>query len=95
MEMKETRAKMNKTIRYVLENINKLDKSLAGLIKKNKEKTQSNLKWKRRRYNRPQRKTKGHKRQLEITAWQENGYPGTKGQILRKVQSSEDWTRNK
>ena len=32
MEMKETRAKMNKTIRYVLENINKLDKSLAGLI---------------------------------------------------------------
>ena len=44
MQMKETRAKMNKTIRYVLENINKLDKSLAGLIKKNKEKTQSNLK---------------------------------------------------
>jgi hypothetical protein len=44
MEMKETRAKINRTIRYVLENINKIDKSLAGLIKKNKEKTQSNLK---------------------------------------------------
>ena len=42
--MKETLPKINKAIRYVLENINKIDKSLPRLIKKNKEKTQSNLK---------------------------------------------------
>ena len=44
MEMKETLAKINKTIRYVLENMNKIDKSLASLIKKNREKTQINSK---------------------------------------------------
>ena len=70
MEMKETLAKINKTKRYVMENMNKIDKSLARLIKKNKEKTQINSKWKRRRYNRQHRKRKGHKRQLETTAWQ-------------------------
>ena len=44
MEMKETLEKINKTIRYILENMNKIDKSLARLIKKNKEKTQINSK---------------------------------------------------
>ena len=39
MEMKETLAKINKTIRYILENISKIDKSLARLMKKNSEKT--------------------------------------------------------
>ena len=44
MEMKQTLAKINKTIRYILENIHKIDKSLARLINKNREKTQINLK---------------------------------------------------
>ena len=44
MDMKETLEKINKTIRYILENMNKIDKSLARLIKKNKEKTQINSK---------------------------------------------------
>ena len=44
MEMKETLAKINKTKRYVLENINKIDISLARLIKKNREKTHINSK---------------------------------------------------
>jgi len=70
MKMQETLAKFNKTIRYALENINKIDKSLARLIKKNREKTQINSKWKRRRYNRQHRKGKDHKRQLETTPWQ-------------------------
>ena len=42
--MKETIVKINKTKRWFFEKINKIDKTLAGLIKKNKEKTQSNLK---------------------------------------------------
>ena len=37
--MKETLPKINKAIRYVLENISKIDKSLARLMKKNREKT--------------------------------------------------------
>ena len=44
MEMKETLAKINKTKRYVMENMNKIDKSLVSLIKKNREKTQINSK---------------------------------------------------
>ena len=44
MEMKETLAKINKTKTYVLENINKIDKSLARFIKKNREKSYINLK---------------------------------------------------
>ena len=44
MEMKETLEKINKTIRYILENMNKIDKSLVSLIKKNREKTQINSK---------------------------------------------------
>ena len=44
MEMKETLAKINKTKRYVMENMNKIDKSLVSLIKKNREKSYINLK---------------------------------------------------
>ena len=44
MEMKETLAKINKTKRYVMENMNKIDKSLVSLNKKNREKTQINSK---------------------------------------------------
>ena len=41
-EMKETIAKINKTKSWVFEKINKIDKSLARLIKKKREKTQIN-----------------------------------------------------
>ena len=41
-EMKETIAKINKTKSWFFEKINKIDKSLARLIKKKREKTQIN-----------------------------------------------------
>ena len=40
--MKETIAKINKTKRWFFEKINKIDKPLARLIKRKKEKTQIN-----------------------------------------------------
>ena len=40
--MKETIAKINKTKSWLFEKINKIDKSLARLIKKKREKTQIN-----------------------------------------------------
>ena len=40
--MKETIAKINKTKRWFFEKINKIDMSLARLIKKKREKNQSN-----------------------------------------------------
>ena len=40
--MKETIAKINKTKNWFFEKINKVDKSLARLIKKKREKTQIN-----------------------------------------------------
>ena len=41
-EMKEMMAKINKTKSWFLEKINKIDKPLARLIKKKREKTQIN-----------------------------------------------------
>ena len=41
-QMKETRAKINKTKSWMFEKINKIDESLARLIKKKRKKTQSN-----------------------------------------------------
>ena len=41
-EMKETIAKINKTKSWLFEKINKIDKPLARLIKKKREKTQIN-----------------------------------------------------
>ena len=40
--MKETRAKINKTKSWYFEKINKIDKPLARLIKKTREKNQIN-----------------------------------------------------
>ena len=40
--MKETIAKINKTKSWLFEKINKIDKPLARLIKKKREKTQIN-----------------------------------------------------
>ena len=40
--MKETLAKINKSKRWFFENINKIDKLLARLIKKKRKKTQIN-----------------------------------------------------
>ena len=40
--MKETRAKINKTRSWFFEKINKIDKPLARLIKRKREKTQIN-----------------------------------------------------
>ena len=40
--MKETRAKINKTKSWFFEKVNKIDKPLARLIKKKRERTQIN-----------------------------------------------------
>ena len=40
--MKETEAKINKTKRWFFDKVNKIDKPLAWLIKKKREKTQYN-----------------------------------------------------
>ena len=69
--MKETLAKINKTKRYVMENMNKIDKSLVSLIKKNREKTQINkIRNKKRGYNTQHGNTKDHKRLLQATTCQ-------------------------
>ena len=46
-EMKETIAEFNKTKSWFFEKINKIDKPLARLIKKNREKTQIELEMKK------------------------------------------------
>ena len=63
-EMKETIVKINKTKSWFLEKTNKIDKPLARLIKKKREKNQINKIRKRRGYNRQCRNTKDYKRLL-------------------------------
>ena len=59
--MKETRIKINKTKSWFFEEINKIDKPLARLIKKKRDKNQINkLRSKRRGYNRQCRNTKDY-----------------------------------
>ena len=63
-ETKGTIAKINKAKSWLFEEINKIDKPLARLIKKQREKNQINKirheKW--RDHNRKHRNTKDHKR---------------------------------
>ena len=61
--MKETIVKINKTKSWLFEKINKIDKPLARLIKKKREKNQINKirNEKRRGYNRQCRSTKDYK----------------------------------
>ena len=69
-EMKETIVKINKTKSWFFEKINKIDKPLARLIKKKREKNQINkIRWKRG-YKRQCRNTKDYKRLLWTTMWQ-------------------------
>ena len=60
-EMKKIIVKINKTKSWLFEKINKIDKPLARLINKKREKSQIN---KRRGYNRQCRNTKNYKRLL-------------------------------
>ena len=63
--MKETIVRINKTKRWFFEKINKIDKPLARLIKKKREKNQINkIKIEKRGYNRQCRNTKDYKRLL-------------------------------
>ena len=66
-ETTETIAKINKAKSQFLERINKIDKPLARLIKKQREKNQIN---KIRNDNRQHRNTKDHKRLLSATICQ-------------------------
>ena len=89
--MKETIAKNNKTKIWFFEKINKIDKPLARLIKKKREKTQIN----RMRNEKGEVTTdtaeiqKDHERLLQATICQSNGQPGRNGQILRRAQPSD------
>ena len=71
-ETKETIAKINKAKSWFFEKINKIDKSLTRLIKKQREKNQINKirneKW--RDHNRQHRNTKDHKRLLSTITCQ-------------------------
>ena len=62
--MKETIVKINKTKSLFFEKINKIDKTLARLIKKKREESNQNQKLKRRGYNRQCRNTKDCNRLL-------------------------------
>ena len=62
--MKETIVKINKTKSLFFEKINKIDKPLAGLIKKKKREESNQQNWKGRGYNRQCRNTKDYKRLL-------------------------------
>ena len=90
-ETKETIAKISKAKSWFFEKINKTDKPLARLIKKQREKNQINK----------IRNENGEittdnieiqriiKRLLSATICQQNGQLGRNGQILRKVQLSQ------
>ena len=70
-ETKETITKINRTKSWFFEKINKIDKPLAKLIKKKREKNQINkIKQKWRNHNRQHRNTKDHKRLLAATICQ-------------------------
>ena len=71
-EMKQTIVKINKTKSLFFEKINKIDMPLARLIKKKREKNQSNKirNEKGEVYNRQCRNTKDYKRLLLTTIWQ-------------------------
>ena len=59
-EMKETTVKMNKTKSWFFEKINKIDKPLARLIKKQREKNQiNNIRMKKERLQQTMQKYKG------------------------------------
>ena len=63
--MKETIVKINKTKSWFFETIKKFDKPLTRLIKKKREKNQSNkIRNEKRGYNRQCRNTKDYKRLL-------------------------------
>ena len=88
-ETKETIAKINKAKNWFFEKINKIDKPLARLIKKQREKNQINkIRNENGDHNRQHKNTKDHKRLLSASICQYNGQRGRNEQILRKVQLS-------
>ena len=60
-----------------LKKINKIDKPLAGHIKKRKDPNKKNHKWERRNNSQHRRNTKNYERILLKTICQEIGQPGT------------------
>ena len=88
--MKETIVKINKTKSCFFEKINKIDKPLARLIKKKREKNQIN---KIRNEKGEVTTDNAEIKRIIRNYYQQlyankNGQPGRNGQILRKVQSS-------
>ena len=70
-ETKETIAKINKAKSLFFEKINKIDKPLARLINKKREKNQTNkIRNEKRNHNRQHRNTKDHNRLLSATICQ-------------------------
>ena len=88
--MKKTVAKINKTKTWFFVKRKIIDKPLARLIKKKRERIQIHkLEMKKKNYNGHCRTTKDHKRLLQATLYQKNRQPGRNGQILSKVQPSQ------
>ena len=88
-KQKRTQKKINKTKSWFFERINKIDKPLARLIKKQREKNQINkIRNENGEITTDNRNTKNHKRLLSATICKQNGQLGISGQIRRKVQFS-------
>ena len=85
-EAKETIEKINKTKSWFFEKVNKIDKPLTRLIKKQMEKNQINrISIQHVEITIDNRNRKDPKRLLTETICQENGQLGRNGHILRKV----------
>ena len=83
IETKKTIAKINKTKSWFFEKINKIDKPLARLIKKKRERTQINKI--RNENGEVTMDTTEIQRILRDYYEQENGQPRRNGQVLRNI----------
>ena len=68
--MKEKIVRINKTKSYFFEKINKIDKSLARLMKKKRRIKSTKLEMKKEMLQQTCRNTKDYKRLLRTTIWQ-------------------------
>ena len=85
-EIKETVAKINKTQSWFFEKINKIDKPLARLIKKKRERSQINkIRNERGEVTTDSAEIQSILRDYYKQLCQQNGQSGRNGQILRKV----------